>query len=177
VLTFLFGFPFLLPTASFYLAPEIMDKGGYGTAVDLWACGVVLYIMLCGRFPFWGKTDIEYLASLQRGPDMTGDGWGEVSDLGKTFLKALLQLSPSRRLTADQALVHPWIVGAEDSSTGRLGGGKLDKKLSSLNGMAELMSKQKSARALAAEAAQLAVKSTGNLTDSPTGAKEAAIQQ
>jgi hypothetical protein len=48
--------------------------------------------MLCGRFPFWGKTDIEYLASLQRGPDMTGDGWATVSDLGKTFLKSLLQL-------------------------------------------------------------------------------------
>lgn len=122
---------------SFYLAPEVIGKEGYAFPVDLWACGVVLYIMLCGRFPFWGKTDIEYMKSLTLGPCMVGDGWSEVSDEGKGFLKQLLQLDPNRRLTADQALAHPWVVGGA-------GGGALQKQLSSMNGLASIMSKQRS---------------------------------
>jgi calcium-dependent protein kinase len=126
---------------SFYLAPEVVGKEGYAYPVDLWACGVVLYIMLCGRFPFWGKTDIEYMKSLSHGPSMVGDGWSEVSDGGKTFLKQLLQLDPKRRLTADQALAQPWILGegADD-------GGKMQKRLSSVSGLAALVSKQKSVK-------------------------------
>lgn len=120
---------------SFYLAPEVIGKEGYAFPVDLWACGVVLYIMLCGRFPFWGKTDIEYMKSLSVGPCMVGDGWAEVSHGGKKFLKQLLQLDPSRRLTADQALAHPWVVGDVQD-------GALQKQLSSVNGLAKLMSKQ-----------------------------------
>lgn len=122
---------------SFYLAPEVIGKEGYAFPVDLWACGVVLYIMLCGRFPFWGKTDIEYMKSLTLGPCMVGDGWSEVSDEGKAFLKQLLQLDPSRRLTADQALAHPWVIGGS-------GSGALQKQLSSMNGLASIVSKQRS---------------------------------
>jgi serine/threonine protein kinase len=126
---------------SFYLAPEIVGKEGYGPPVDLWASGVVLYIMLCGRFPFWGKTDIEYMRSLSQGPSMVGDGWSEVSDAGKSFLKNLLQLDPKRRLTADEALRHPWIIG-NDTQPG------IEKKLSSLGGIAVLVSKQRSMKSI-----------------------------
>lgn len=105
----------------------------------LWACGVVLYIMLCGRFPFWGKTDIEYMKRLSHGPSMVGDGWSEVSNAGKEFLKQLLQLDPSRRLTAEDALNHPWILGDQGP-----GDGTMQKRLSSVNELAALMSKQKS---------------------------------
>lgn len=45
---------------SYFISPEILSKKGYGPPVDLWASGVVLYIMLCGRFPFFGKTDVKY---------------------------------------------------------------------------------------------------------------------
>lgn len=120
---------------SFYLAPEVIGKEGYAFPVDLWACGVVLYIMLCGRFPFWGKTDIEYMKSLTLGPCMVGDGWTEVSEEGKGFLKQLLQLDPSRRLTADQALAHPWVIGGS-------GSGVFKKQLSSMNGLASIVQKR-----------------------------------
>jgi serine/threonine protein kinase len=126
---------------SFYLAPEVIGKEGYAFPVDLWACGVVLYIMLCGRFPFWGKTDIEYMKSLNQGPCMVGDGWSEVSDAGKGFLKQLLQLDPKRRLTADEALAHPWVTGESEPEAGMM-----QKKLSSVAGLANLMSRQRSAK-------------------------------
>lgn len=90
--------------------------------------------MLCGRFPFWGKTDIEYMRSLTRGPCMEGDGWDEVSDEGKNFLQALLQLDPKQRLTAEQALSHPWIL-TEDQN--------FNRRLSSVNGLAAIANKIK----------------------------------
>lgn len=130
---------------SFYLAPEIVGKEGYGPAVDLWASGVVLYIMLCGRFPFWGKTDIEYMKSLAQGPCMVGEGWDEVSDLGKAFLKELLQLDPKRRLNAEKALNHPWIRGSS-------GNPAIQKQLSSVSGMAVLMSKERSKKSKSSKA-------------------------
>lgn len=101
-------------TDSFYLAPEVVGREGYGPGVDIWATGVVLYIMLCGRFPFWGKSDIEYLASLRRGPDLTGEEWDRVSPEGKTFVRTLLDLDPTRRPSAQEALLYPWFVTKSD---------------------------------------------------------------
>lgn len=90
--------------------------------------------MLCGRFPFWGKTDIEYMKSLSRGPCMVGDGWDEVSKEGKTFLKQMLQIDPKKRLTADQALSHSWLTRTAPS---------LNRKLSSISGLAVIASANK----------------------------------
>lgn len=69
-----------------------------------------MYIMLCGRFPFWGKSDIEYLASLRRGPDLTGEEWDRVSSEGKLFVRTLLDLDPSKRPSAHGALQLPWLA-------------------------------------------------------------------
>lgn len=99
---------------SYYISPEILGKKGYGPPVDLWASGVVLYIMLCGRFPFFGKTDVEYVQSLHRGANMTGPDWDSVSDTGKAFLCSLLSLDPKRRLTAKEALDHDWMLEGLD---------------------------------------------------------------
>lgn len=90
--------------------------------------------MLCGRFPFWGKTDIEYMRSLTRGPCMMGDGWNEVSEEGKSFLNQLLQIDPKRRLTAAEALSAPWII--KD-------GPLLNRRLSSISGLAAIHGKAK----------------------------------
>lgn len=100
---------------SYYISPEILGKKGYGPPVDLWASGVVLYIMLCGRFPFFGKTDVEYVQSLHRGANMTGPDWDSVSDTGKAFLCSLLSLDPKRRLTAKEALDHDWMLEGSDA--------------------------------------------------------------
>lgn len=90
--------------------------------------------MLCGRFPFWGKTDIEYMRSLARGPCMEGEGWDEVSDEGKGFLRELLKLDPKERLTAEGALGHSWILTEEK---------QFNRRLSSVNGLAFLANKLK----------------------------------
>lgn len=90
--------------------------------------------MLCGRFPFWGKTDIEYMRSLTRGPCMTGEGWNEVSEEGKSFLKQLLQIDPKKRLTASEALSTSWIT--KD-------GPLLNRRLSSISGLAAIHGKAK----------------------------------
>lgn len=70
--------------------------------------------MLCGRFPFFGKTDVEYVQSLHRGANMTGPDWDSVSDTGKAFLCSLLSLDPKRRLTAKEALDHDWMLEGSD---------------------------------------------------------------
>lgn len=90
--------------------------------------------MLCGRFPFWGKTDIEYMQSLSRGPCMEGEGWDEVTVQGKEFLLKLLAMDPKERLTAEEALRHPWIL-KEDP--------QFNRRLSSINGLALIANKMK----------------------------------
>lgn len=65
---------------------------------------------------------------------MVGEGWDEVSDEGKAFLKLLLQVDPKRRLTASQALEHPWL--SQD-------GPSLNRRLSSISGLAVIASKNK----------------------------------
>lgn len=77
--------------------------------------------MLCGRFPFWGKTDIEYLASLRRGPDMRGEEWANVSEEGKEFVRTLLELEPKRRPSALQALKLPWVLSIPQPDSSALG--------------------------------------------------------
>ena len=66
-------------------------------------------IMLCGRFPFWGKTDIEFLASVTKGPQMRGEAWTGVSEECKGFVKCLLEIEPKERPTATDALAHSWM--------------------------------------------------------------------
>jgi serine/threonine protein kinase len=134
--------------------------------------------MLCGRFPFWGKTDIEYLASLQRGPDMTGDGWATVSDLGKTFLKSLLQLNPTRRLSAEQALAHPWISGHYMNEAAAVEVEDLSRKLGSVNSLSDLMLDKKSSRGHGAMIAPTSRKTSDGISGvipSPTSARDTAI--
>lgn len=66
---------------------------------------------------------------------MEGEGWDEVSDVGKSFLKEMLQLDPKLRLTAEQALAHPWILIEEDK--------QFNRRLSSMNGLAAIANKMK----------------------------------
>lgn len=94
-----------------YVAPEVVKKEEYGPEVDLWSCGVLLYIMLSGKMPFYGRNDAECLARIRDGvysfPDRE---WCNISDGAKSLVKALLQMSPEKRLTARAALQHKWLA-------------------------------------------------------------------
>lgn len=96
---------------AYYLAPEIAHNLDYGKPVDLWACGVVLYVMLAGKFPFYGDTDEKFMRRLRAGVKFPEKEWTAVSIDAKALVRGLLDPCPASRLTAEQALEHRWLVG------------------------------------------------------------------
>ncbi|OSX78262.1 hypothetical protein BU14_0113s0007 [Porphyra umbilicalis] len=94
---------------AYYLAPEALSPAGYGPAVDLWAVGVVLYVLLSGHFPFFGDTAGEFAARLDAGLRFPAADWAAVSEGARSLIAALLRADPAERLTARQALRHPWL--------------------------------------------------------------------
>ncbi|XP_071229784.1 serine/threonine-protein kinase DCLK3-like, partial [Salvelinus alpinus] len=100
-----------------YVAPEILSETGYGLPVDLWALGVIVYILLCGFPPFRRRDrDQEELFQMIREGHLTflAPYWDHISDAAQGLVKALLQVNPTERLTAVQTLKHPWIQTTTD---------------------------------------------------------------
>lgn len=96
-----------------YMAPEIFKKTGHGKPVDLWALGVITYFLLCGYTPFDRDSDFEEMqAILNADYSFTPvDYWRGVSDGAKDFIRRCLTIDPARRMTAHEALQHPFVVG------------------------------------------------------------------
>ena len=113
-----------------YFAPEVMMKHPYTELVDMFSLGVVCYAVLAGFQPFYGETDREIIkANLEVEYDFENDPWGFVSDQGnpsliflsptinftfhlllaKDFITKLLERKPEDRLSAKEALTHPWL--------------------------------------------------------------------
>uniref|UniRef100_A0A3Q3XCJ3 Protein kinase domain-containing protein n=1 Tax=Mola mola TaxID=94237 RepID=A0A3Q3XCJ3_MOLML len=96
-----------------YVAPEILCETGYGVAVDVWALGVILYILLCGFPPFRSKErDQEELFQLikQGHFHFLSPYWDPISEEARGLVTALLQPDPTMRLTAEQTWLHPWVT-------------------------------------------------------------------
>lgn len=94
-----------------YVAPEVVKKEKYGQPVDMWAVGVLLYIMLSGKMPFYGRDDNACLRMIASGKySMPDREWASISPVAKSLVKGLLQLNPDKRLTANGALHHPWLA-------------------------------------------------------------------
>uniref|UniRef100_A0AAQ5ZKI0 Protein kinase domain-containing protein n=1 Tax=Amphiprion ocellaris TaxID=80972 RepID=A0AAQ5ZKI0_AMPOC len=95
-----------------YVAPEILCETGYGVAVDIWALGVILYILLCGFPPFRSQDrDQEELFKLIKQAQLhfLSPYWDPISEEARCLVRALLQTDPTVRLTAEQTLLHPWV--------------------------------------------------------------------
>uniref|UniRef100_A0A7N8XN10 non-specific serine/threonine protein kinase n=1 Tax=Mastacembelus armatus TaxID=205130 RepID=A0A7N8XN10_9TELE len=95
-----------------YVAPEILFETGYGVAVDIWALGVILYILLCGFPPFRSRDrDQEELFQLIKQGQLhfPSPYWDLISEEARGLVRALLQPDPTVRLTAEQTLLHPWV--------------------------------------------------------------------
>mmetsp|Transcript_1469 Transcript_1469/g.4440 ORF Transcript_1469/g.4440 Transcript_1469/m.4440 type:complete len:742 (+) Transcript_1469:250-2475(+) len=109
--------PSLVGTLS-YMAPEILNHEEYDGAVDMWSLGVILYVMLSGRMPFFGKTDDDCMEQIRAGrywfPDKQ---WSSISNDAKSLIKQLLQLDPKIRLTAKATLNHRWLTGRNLTDT------------------------------------------------------------
>ena len=93
---------------SFYIAPEIL-KNGYNEKCDLWSCGVILYILLCGSPPFYGKNEKEIFSKVIFGNySFNQKIWTKISKEAKNLVEKLLEVNPSKRLSAKEALNHKW---------------------------------------------------------------------
>jgi len=93
-----------------YVAPEVLALGPYDQAVDLWSVGVITYILLTGFLPFYDKDHPTLFRRIQD-VDYNWDDCPEVSAAAKHFVQHLLVKDTKKRLTAEQALNHPWIKG------------------------------------------------------------------
>ncbi|KAA0720496.1 Calcium/calmodulin-dependent protein kinase type II subunit alpha [Triplophysa tibetana] len=93
-----------------YLSPEVLRKDPYGKAVDLWACGVILYILLVGYPPFWDEDQHRLYQQIKAGAyDFPSPEWDTVTPEAKDLINKMLTINPSKRITAAEVLKHPWI--------------------------------------------------------------------
>lgn len=109
-----------------YIAPEVLNAGlfktgpPYGLAADMWSLGVILYVLLCGYPPFRAKTQNDQFKKVVAGkfdfPEQKV--WGTISAEAKDLIVKLLVLDPAGRLTAEQALQHPWMQTNVDAHLG-----------------------------------------------------------
>ncbi|BDA51500.1 probable calcium/calmodulin-dependent protein kinase type I [Coccomyxa sp. Obi] len=96
-----------------FMAPEVF-KRQRGMESDQWSLGMVMYQMLSGRLPFWGPdphpSPFRVMAAILK-DEVRFDGpeWRNVSETGRDFVRRLLERDPAIRMSAEQALAHPWI--------------------------------------------------------------------
>ena len=91
----------------YYLAPEVIE-GTYSEKCDVWAVGVILYILLCGEPPFNGETDAEIVENIKGGEyTLSGPAWEGISQEAKDLLTRML-CPENERISAAEAFQHPW---------------------------------------------------------------------
>lgn len=96
--------------SSYYVAPQVLS-GKYDKSSDLWSCGVILHIMLCGYPPFYGETEEEVITKVKRGTFVFDKkDWKKISDDAQILIRFLLKMNPHERCTAQQALDDTWTL-------------------------------------------------------------------
>jgi Ca2+-binding EF-hand superfamily protein len=101
-----------------YVAPEVITKPyvGYGTEVDIWSMGVILYILVCGYPPFYGDEQADILAMVKEGViDFPAEEWGSVSAECKELIQRMCNKDSSQRPTCEELRGEPWLAGAAPS--------------------------------------------------------------
>jgi len=99
-----------------YVAPEVLKCEGYGKAVDLWGCGVIMYIILCGFPPFYEDNNALLFEKIMNGNySFPSPYWNNISNEAKDLIRHLLCVDPEKRYTAEGALQHSWIKSASDT--------------------------------------------------------------
>jgi len=114
-----------------YFAPEMLQRENYGPSVDVWAIGVIAYILLCGRFPFDDDCEPMTINDAKQKFRLTfPERSGNLSMEAKDLLSHLLDTDQSRRYTAEEALRHPWVQGKTTQMDNMLRSPKFLRKLS-----------------------------------------------
>ena len=92
----------------YYMSPEL-HSCSYNCSADIWSVGVIAYTLLCGYSPFNGDEDHDIVQAIQNCQYSFNHGWDGISDAAVNFIQCLLNKDPRERLTADEALMHPWL--------------------------------------------------------------------
>jgi calcium-dependent protein kinase len=93
---------------SYYIAPEVLE-GDYDEKCDIWSCGVILYVLLCGYPPFYGDTDEDIYKQVLKGEyDFPKEEWDNVSEEAKNLVKKMIEKDTKKRITALEALQDEW---------------------------------------------------------------------
>ncbi|XP_002510594.2 calcium-dependent protein kinase 29 [Ricinus communis] len=102
--------------SAYYVAPEVLNRS-YGKEVDVWSAGIILYILLSGVPPFWGENEKGIFEAIIKGQlDLQSSPWPKISASAKDLIRKMLARDPKKRITAAEALEHPWLkVGGEAS--------------------------------------------------------------
>lgn len=101
-----------------YCSPEVVTKSQYGMPVDLFGCGVLLYIALSGSLPFRGKTPDDVFRKIAKGKvEFPKARWALVSREARDLVEKLLSYKPGDRPTAEEALRHPWLLSNGDRTS------------------------------------------------------------
>ncbi|KAL2940821.1 Calcium-dependent protein kinase 8 [Bienertia sinuspersici] len=98
----------------YYMAPEVL-KRHYGPEIDVWSAGVILYILLCETEQGVAQAIIRSVVDFKRDP------WPKVSDNAKDLVRKMLEPDPTKRLTAQEVLDHPWLQNIKKAPNVSLG--------------------------------------------------------
>ncbi|KAL9672759.1 hypothetical protein QQ045_029011 [Rhodiola kirilowii] len=95
--------------SAYYVSPEVLHRS-YSVEADMWSIGVIVYILLSGSRPFWARTESGIFRSVLRAdPNFNDPPWPSVTPETKDFVKRLLNKDYRKRMTAAQAMTHPWL--------------------------------------------------------------------
>uniref|UniRef100_A0A7S0WKH2 Calcium-dependent protein kinase n=1 Tax=Chlamydomonas leiostraca TaxID=1034604 RepID=A0A7S0WKH2_9CHLO len=95
--------------SAYYVAPEVLRRA-YSKEADIWSCGVILYILLCGFPPFHGDNEKKiFEAVISKTVDFTSEPWPRISEPAKDCVRRMLVRDPKRRATANEILKHDWM--------------------------------------------------------------------
>jgi len=117
-----------------YVAPEVITaEGSYDKSVDMWSCGVITYVLLCGFSPFLSSTQTGLFEKIIKVEyDFPDPEWTNISENAKDFIQHLLVKDPNDRWTAKQCKQHPWLNGAYGNADS-LADGKIGDKMTAYN--------------------------------------------
>lgn len=111
-----------------YVAPEILTGGsrmGYGNEVDVFSAGVTLYVMLCGYEPFYGENERELIEANKRAVvEFPEDDWSKISNDARDLVLKMTDVDPRQRISAKDALRHPWITRLDQGNEDELAGSR-----------------------------------------------------